>query len=69
MVCEQVSASKQLSSKVNVTIILEETIVVESEGMLDAGKNDLLVLNVINMLASNDLRLFHRLDGILFVGL
>jgi len=69
MICEEIATTKELCRKVNVTIILEETIVVESEGMLDAGKNDLLVLNVINMLASNDLRLFHRLDGILFVGL
>ena len=69
MICEEIATTKELCGKVNVTIVLEEAIVVESEGMLDAGKNDLLVLNVINMLASNDLRLFHRLDGILFVGL
>ena len=67
MVSKEVTTAKKFCSEVDVTIILEETIVVESEGMLNARKNDLLIFNVIDMLTCDNLRLFHRLDGVLFV--
>ena len=67
MVSKEVTTSKKLCREVNVTIILEETIVVKSEGMLDARKNDFLIFNVVNMLACDNLRLFHCLDGELFI--
>ena len=67
MVSKEVTTAKKFCSEVDVTFILEETIVVESEGMLDTRKNDFLIFNVVNMLACNNLRLFHRLDGELFI--
>ena len=67
MVSKEVTTAKKFCSEVDVTFILEETIVVKSERMLDTRKNDFLIFNVVNMLACNNLRLFHRLDGELFI--
>jgi hypothetical protein len=59
MVSEEVASSQQLSRKVDVTTVLEESIIVKTKWMIKLCKNDLFVLNVIDMLALNDLSFLH----------
>lgn len=59
MVSEEVTSSQQLRRKVDVTTVLEESIIVKTKWMIKLCKDDLLVLNVIDMLALNDLSFLH----------
>ena len=67
MVCEQITTAEKLCCEIDVAVVLEEAVVVQSEGVLDPLENKLFVLNMIDVLARDNLRLFHSLDGVLFV--
>jgi len=69
VVGEQIATWEKFSSKVDVSVVLEETIVAESERMVNSLKDELLILNVINVLAVDNLSLLHGLDGVLLVRL
>jgi len=66
---EEITTREQLSSEVDVTVVLEISVVAESKRMVNSLEDELLVLNVIHMLAVDDLSLLHRLDSVLLVGL
>ena len=61
---EEITSTKKLSHKVNVTIILEESDIVEDKWMLQLFKNLLLILNMIHVLAFDDFRFFHGFDSV-----
>ena len=63
MVCEQVTTSKEFCGEIDETIILEETVVFEAEWVIELVQDNFLILNMINMLASNDLVLLHGFDS------
>jgi len=69
VVGEQIATWEKFSSKVDVSVVLEETIVAESKRMVNSLKDELLILNVINVLAVDNLSLLHGLDGVLLVRL
>ena len=65
MVREEIASAKQLSGEVNVPVILEEPIVVESKGVLNPAEDDFFIFNMVNVLGRNDFCFFHCLNGIL----
>ena len=65
MVREEIASAKQLSGEVNVPVILEEPIVVESKGMFNPAEDDFFIFNMVNVLGRNDFCFFHCLNGIL----
>jgi len=65
MVGEEVTSTEELRREVDVTIVLEEAIIDQSEGVIEPSQDCFLVFDVINVLAINDFFLLHRLDGVL----
>ena len=67
MIREEISTAKELSGKVNVSIVLEEAIIFKRERVIYPRENDFLVLDMVNVLALDDLMLLHCFDSI-FLG-
>jgi len=69
VVGKKITTGEELSSEVNVAVVLEEAIIVESERVVNSLKDEFLVLDVIDVLAVDDLGLLHGLDSKLLAGL
>ena len=67
MIREEISTAKELSGKVNVSIVLEEAIIFKRERVIYPRENDFLVLDMVNVLALDDLMLLHCFDSV-FLG-
>ena len=67
MIREEISTAKELSGKVNVSFVLEEAIIFKRERVIYPRENDFLVLDMVNVLALDDLMLLHCFDSV-FLG-
>ena len=67
MIREEISTAKELSGKVNVSIVLEEAIIFKRERVIYPRENDFLVLDMVNVLTLDDLMLLHCFDSV-FLG-